>query len=345
MITIAEIARLAGVSKATVSNVLNGRIDQVSPETRARIERIMKEHNYVPKRAARSLKSNRTRTIALLFPHLPVNLIANTFFFPGFLTGVAQACEESSYQLLITTSAKSCDTEFHYEALVQSRSVDGFIVSEIFFNDPRFAVLRKFNVPFVSIGKPEGDDVSWISWVDHNQEELSYRATKWLIELGHRRILFVGLSRGRIYTTQRLRGYSRALQEAGIPFEEELILTEEIRKEEVAERLKGLLKKGLSFSALFVIAESLAFSALKALQDLGLRIPQDVSILGNIETDNYRFYVPQLSGIRVQTEELGYETARLLVTLIEGKIEGPVGKYIEADFVEGYSVGPYGERG
>lgn len=344
MVTIAEIARLAGVSKATVSNVLNGRTDQVSPETRARIEQIMKECGYVPKRAARSLKSNRTRTIALLFPHLPANLVANTFFFPGFLSGVARACEESSYQLLITTSAKSCDTEFHYEALVQSRSVDGFIVSEIFVDDPRFSVLRKFNVPFVSIGKPEGEDVSWISWVDHNQEELAYQATRRLIDLGHRGILFVGLSRGRVYTMQRLSGYRRALEEAGIPIREELLITEEMRKEDVAGKLEDLWSKGARFSAVFVIAESLALSALKALQDMGLRIPQDVAILGNIETDNYRFYVPQLSGIRVRTEDLGYETARLLVDLIEGKVTAQVGKYLEADFVEGCSLGPYIER-
>ncbi|MBC7218306.1 MAG: LacI family DNA-binding transcriptional regulator [Candidatus Caldatribacterium sp.] len=341
MVTIAEIARLAGVSKATVSNVLNGRTDQVSPETRARIERIMKECGYVPKRAARSLKSNRTRTIALLFPHLPASLVANTFFFPGFLSGVARACEESSYQLLITTSAKSCDTEFHYEALVQSRSVDGFIVSEIFVDDPRFSVLRKFNVPFVSIGKPEGEDVSWISWVDHNQEELAYQATRKLVELGHRDILFVGLSRSRVYTMQRLSGYRRALEEAKISIQEQLILTEEMKKEELPARLQKLLQKGIGFSALFVTDGPLTLSALRALQDLGLRIPQDVSLLGNIEGDNDRFYFPRLSGIRVKAEELGYETVKLLVQHIEGKMQVPVGKYIEADFVEGYSVGPY----
>jgi LacI family transcriptional regulator len=345
MMTIAEIARLAGVSKATVSNVLNGRVDQVSPKTRARVERIIKEYGYVPKRAARSLKSNRTRTIALLFPHLPANLITNTFFFPGFLSGVARACEEASYQLLITTSARSCDTEFHYEALVRSQSVDGFIVSEIFVNDPRFGVLREFRIPFVSIGKPEGEDVSWMSWVDHNQEEVSYNAVQRLLELGHRDIVFLGLSRGRVYTMQRLAGYSKALKERGIPLREELILTEEIEKDKVAEKLGKLKEQGIAFSALFVIDESLALSALRALQDLGFRIPQDVSILGNIETDNYRFYVPQLSGIRVRTEDLGYETARLLIDLIEGKVQGPVGKYLEADFVEGCSIGPRGERG
>lgn len=341
MVTIYEIARLAGVSKATVSNILNGRFDQVSPETRARVERVIKEQGYVPRKAARSLKSNRTRTIALLFPHLPAMLISNTFFFPGFLTGVARACEEESYQLLITTSAKSCDTDFHYEALVRERSVDGFIVSEIFFDDPRFSVLREFGTPLVSIGKPEGEDISWISWVDHNQEEISYQAVQRLLGLGHRDILFVGLSKNRVYTAQRFRGYERALKEAGVPPREELVLAEEMRKEEVAEKMKEILAQGVTFSALFVIAESLAFSALRALQDLGFRIPQDISILGNIETDNYQFYLPQLSGIRVKTEELGYETAKLLVQCIEKKVQTPVGKYIEADFVEGCSIGPY----
>jgi len=144
---------------------------------------------------------------------------------------------------------------------------------------------------------------------------------------------------------QRLAGYSTALKERGIPLREELILTEEIEKDKVAEKLEKLKEQGIAFSALFVIAESLALSALRALQDLGFRIPQDVSILGNIETDNYRFYVPQLSGIRVRTEDLGYETARLLIDLIEGKVQGPVGKYLEADFVEGCSIGPCGERG
>ncbi|MGQ9622877.1 MAG: LacI family DNA-binding transcriptional regulator, partial [Candidatus Caldatribacteriaceae bacterium] len=345
MMTISEIARLAGVSKATVSNILNGRFNQVSPGTRARVERIIKEYGYVPRKAAQSLKSNRTRTIGLLFPHLPAMLVANTFFFPGFLSGVARACEEENYQLLITTSAKSCDTGFHYETLVRGRSVDGFIVSEIFFDDPRFTVLREFNVPFVSIGKPEGKDVSWINWVDHNQEEISYQAVQRLLKLGHRDILFVGLSRDRVYTAQRLWGYRRALKEAGILMREELVIAEEMKKEEVAEKLQRILAQGITFSALFVIAESLAFSALRALQDLGFRTPQDVSILGNIETDNYRFYFPQLSGIRVRTEELGYETAKLLVRCIEGKVETPVGKYIEADFVEGCSIGPRKERG
>lgn len=345
MMTIAEIARLAGVSKATVSNVLNGRTDQVSPETRARIERIIKEYGYVPKRAARSLKSNRTRTIALLFPHLPANLIANTFFFPGFLSGVAKACEESSYQLLITTSAKSCDTEFHYEALVRSRSVDGFIVSEIFYNDPRFSVLRKFGVPFVSIGKPEGDDVSWISWVDHNQEELAFQATQRLVNLGHRNILFLGLSRGRVYTLQRLRGYERALEEAGIPLREELLVTEEMREQDVAKKIAMLWNSGVRFSAVLAISEPFALSALKTLQDMGLRVPDDVSVFGDITTENSQFYTPPLSGIRARTYELGYETATVLLNIIERKITTRVEKYLEAGSVKGSSIGPCKGRG
>ncbi|HSV32319.1 MAG TPA: LacI family DNA-binding transcriptional regulator [Atribacteraceae bacterium] len=337
LLTISEIAFLAGVSKATVSNVLNERTKQVSPKTRQRIETIIKENGYVPRHSARSLKTNRTKTLGLLFPHLPAAFFTNTFFFPGFLTGVAKACEKFSYQLIITTSSKSCDTSFHYESLVQSKSVDGLIVSEIFIDDQRFSVLEQFDIPFVSIGKPEGRDINNISWVDHDQEQVAYQAVRYLIDLGHRDILFLGLSPSRVFTKQRLEGYKRALMDSKIPFQEDLIICEEITKGEVKKALSRPLNKGVDFSAIFVISEPLVLESMKALKELGLRVSRDISFLANIETDNYLYYVPPLTGIKIKTEELGFETAKLLVQIIEGEIRKPVGKFLEADFVEGAS--------
>ena len=340
MLTISEIAALAGVSKTTISNVLNGKLEQVGPLTRQRIEALIKEHGYVPTQAARSLKSKRTKTLGLLFPHLPAAFVSNTFFFPGFLTGVARACEEYSYQLFITTSAKSCDTEFHYESLLKSRSVDGLIVSEIFSDDQRFPILEQFGIPFVSIGKPEGNDVADISWVDHNQEKISYHAVLRLLEHGHRDILFLGLSSFRVFTKQRLRGYKKALMEAQVPFRKNLVLCEEISAGEVKENFVMLMQKGIEFSAIFAISEPLALGSLKALQDLDLGVPRDISVLANIETDNHLFYIPPLTGVKIQTEKLGYETAKLLIQNIEGEIKEPIGKYVDADFIQGSSCAP-----
>lgn len=341
MLTIAEIARLAKVSKTTVSNVLNGKVGQVGEETRKRILRIIEEYGYFPHQAARALKSKRTRTIALLFPHMPLRLVSNSFFFPGFLTGVAEACEDFSYQLLVTTSFKDCDTDFHYERLLKTRSMDGLIVSDIFYDDPRFAVLKKSSVPFVSIGKPEGGDTEEIYWVDHDQETMAEKAVDYLIQLGHRDIVFIGLSLKRVYTLQRLRGYQKSLKKAGIPFREELILCEEMWYEEAEEKIMAFLKNFSSFTAVFTIGGNLTLNSLRALERLFFRIPQDVSLLGNIEAERSEFLGVRLSGIRVYPRILGYVTAKTLVELIEGK-EKERGRFLEADFVEGESVRKWG---
>ncbi len=336
MVTIAEIARLAGVSKATVSNVLNGKIEQVGEETRQRILRIMEEVGYFPHQAARALKSKRTRTIALLFPHMPLRLVSSSFFFPGFLTGVAEACEDFNYQLLVTTSWKDCDTDFHYESLLRSRSIDGLIVSDVFYDDPRFALLKRADIPFISIGKPEGETGKDICWVDHNQEEIAEKAVEYLITLHHRDIVFIGLSQKRVYTLQRLRGYRRALERTSLPYRENLVLCEEMWGEEAEKRIALFLQSLPRFTALFTIGQNLTLNAVKVVEKLGLRIPQEVSILGNMETDLEKFLGFRLSGVGVKPQVLGYETAKRLIDLIEGKaIERE--KIIEAELVIGES--------
>jgi DNA-binding LacI/PurR family transcriptional regulator len=336
MLTIAEIAKLAGVSKTTVSNVLNGKLEQVGKETREKILKIIEESGYTPHQAARALKSKRNRTIGLLFPHMPLRLVSNSFFFPGFLTGVAEACERFGYQLLVTTSFKNCDTDFHYERLLKTRSIDGLIVSDVFYNDPRFAILQKAHVPFVSIGKPEGAKIEGIYWVDHDQEHLAERATEYLVNLGHREIVFVGLSLQRVYTLQRLQGYKRTLEKAGIPFKEEFILCEEMWGTEAEERIASFLQGVSSFTAIFSVGGSLTLNCLRALEKMNLRVPQDVSLLGNLETENDRFLGINLSGIRVKPRTLGYVTAKTLIELAEGK-EVERSQVLEAEFVEGAS--------
>lgn len=338
MLTITEIARLAGVSKTTVSNVLNGRYNQVGENTRKKILKIIEENGYFPRQAARTLKSNRTKTIGLLFPHIPLRLVSSSFFFPGFLTGVAEACQDFNYQLLVTTSWKDCDTEFHYENLLKNRSVDGLIVSDIFYNDPRFPILQKSKIPFVSIGKPEGNEVGGIYWVDHHQEKISEKAVNYLLNLGHRNIVFVGLSSHRVYTMQRLKGYQRALAKASIPFREELVLCEEMWGEEAERKILSFLKKINDFTAIFAISSNLTLSCIKVLEKMGLKIPQGISLLGNIEIEENRFLGINLSGIKVRPQALGCETAKTLIHLIEGK-EVEAGKYLKAKLVKGDSCG------
>jgi len=339
MLTISEIARLAGVSKTTVSNVINGKFEQVGEETREKILKIIEDNGYFPHQAARALKSKKTRTIGLLFPHMPLRLLSNSFFFPGFLTGVAEACQDFDYQLLVTTSWKDCDTDFHYENLLKSRSIDGLIVSDVFYNDPRFPVLREFKIPFVSIGKPEGGNPDGIHWIDHNQEEIAERAVDYLISLGHRDIIFVGLSLNRVYTRQRLRGYKKALEKASIPFREELILCEEMWGEEAKRKISSFLRKIVNFTAIFSIGgDNLTFDCVEVLENLGFLIPQDVSLLCNIEIEDNRFLGINPSGIKVNPQILGYETAKTLIYLIEDK-EVEMGKYLEAKLVEGDSCG------
>ncbi|MGQ9473884.1 MAG: LacI family DNA-binding transcriptional regulator [Candidatus Caldatribacteriaceae bacterium] len=264
-------------------------------------------------------------------------MVSSSFFFPGFLTGVAEACEDFSYQLLVTTSFRDCDTDFHYERLLKTRSVDGLIVSDIFYNDLRFAVLKKSSVPFVSIGKPEGGDIEGIHWVDHDQETMAEKAVDYLIQLGHRNIVFIGLSLKRMYTLQRLQGYQKSLQKASIPFREELILCEEMWYEEAEEKIMTFLQNLSSFTAVFTIGGNLTLNSLRALDKLAFRIPRDVSLLGNIEVERAEFLGIRLSGIRVYPRILGYITAKTLVELIKGK-EKEIGQFLEAEFVEGESI-------
>ncbi len=259
--TIKDIARLANVSTGTVSRVLNGR-PGVSPKTRALVLEVIHNLGYAPSPVARELVGRSVTVGVLLDPQVR----RYTPYFTLLLSALARALGQEGLRVAeIPTDARGLPLE---PAL-------GYILLGAHDHDPRVEYLKEQGLAFVLIGSYPG-----VFCLAPDDEDGAYQATRHLLELGHREILHLTGHPHRQAGRDRLRGYRRALEEAGVPFREELVLDADFDTLTAYRVLRRAWERGLRFSAVFAASDEMALGARAALEDLGLRVPQDVSLVG-----------------------------------------------------------------
>lgn len=288
--TLHDVARLAGVSVKTVSNVVNDYV-HVRPATRERVRAAIAELDYQPNLHARSLRSGRTGVIGLGVPELGLP------YFAELAEGVIEAAEARGLVVLIEQTGRDRDRELAALTSPRLRMVDGLLFSPLEMG-PEDAALVEVDTPLVLLGErvfnPRVDHVV-ISNVAGTRA-----ATEHLLALGRRRIAVVGHHPGEVVGTAglRLRGYREALEAAGITADEELLGEAGLwHRRQGAEAVRGLLARGVGFDAVLAFNDTLALGALHALQQAGLRVPQDVALIGFDDTDEGRYSLPTLSTI------------------------------------------------
>ncbi|MFA5006687.1 MAG: LacI family DNA-binding transcriptional regulator [Candidatus Izemoplasmatales bacterium] len=298
--TIRDIAREAGVSVTTVSLVLNDRPNTVSEATAVRIREIAARCNYVPNHFAVGLVTKKTSTIGLILPD-----IANTFF-AELAKSVDGFCTASGYSMILSNTNNDPAKDLSAVTLLVNRGVDGLIIAFSQDEDKErsaafIALLDDLGVPFVALD-------SWIeglkcSGVSIHHSKGGQIATNHLIALGHRRIGCITGPRGSYTAERRLKGYRIALAEANIPYDEAIVAAGDYRFDGGRNAARVLLDGGVT--AIFASNDLMAYGAYQAVQERGLKVPDDVSIVGFDDLFFSTILPTPLTTIHQSVSELG----------------------------------------
>jgi DNA-binding LacI/PurR family transcriptional regulator len=313
-LTIEHIASLAGVSRSTVSRVLNNH-SGVKPSVRERVLTVIRQQNYAPHAAARSLASARSDSIGVLVPRSAAVSLADPFI-ATMIQLLFEASAQQGYFAMLAMLTADREAGF-YDRILRGRHFDGVIMFSSDIDDPILPLLIKDGSPLVIIGRhPYFTNVAW---VDVDNREGAHAAVSHLIELGHRRI---GLINGQLQMENALArrdGYKQALLENGIPIESELMVEGFYAQMPAFQAMQRLLDLPEPPTAVFASSDPMAIGALNAIHARGLRVPEDIAIAGY---DDLRFAAdsnPPLTSVKQPVEELSVQAVRLLVEQIKGE--------------------------
>lgn len=329
----ADLAKIAGVSKSTVSRALAGS-ELVNKDTRELIQKLAAEHNYRINTNARNLFLKKTRTFAVLLPSADKSdwSISDPFFLE-LLGGIAEATNETGNQLLLAKT--HAQTGNWIDDYINANSPDGVIlVGQGAQHEKINEIARSFSA--LSVWGAKVDDNQVYPTVGSDNELGGYKAAKHLIEQGRRHIAFLG------YTSPpeiklRHSGYRRALEEAGIAVDRELECPARHSRSAGYISTRQLIEKDVPFDAIFAASDLFAMAAITALHEAGIRVPEDVAVVGYDDVAISAFYNPPLTSIRQDRAKGGRLLVENLLAAISG--EAPTSKLLDTELIVRKSSG------
>jgi len=313
-----DIADLAGVSQATVSRALRNS-PLVREETRNRIQQIARDLNYFVNRNAAGLRTHQSNTIALLlFDDTDGTDKKMNLFFLSMLDNITRAAARLGYDVLVSLQQLTDDWHIEYQA---SHRADGLIL--LGYGDyaeyrEKLAALAAANTRFIIWGPITKDQPGHSFGCDN--ENGGHRATKHLIDLGRRRIAYLGrMARRSPEHAARYDGYARALREGGLEPDNRLRVPTDNSESLGYEAVQQLLERGDSFDAIFAVTDLIAIGAMRALLDAGLRVPDDVSVVGFDDMPLAAYVTPRLTTVQQNAQMAGDGLVEGIVNLIKGE--------------------------
>ncbi|WP_224360758.1 LacI family DNA-binding transcriptional regulator [Hyalangium versicolor] len=308
-VTLEEVARRAGVSPSTVSRILNGTA-RVRESKRQAVERAIADLDYRPNVMAQGLARGSSMSVGVITQD-----IASPFFNES-LKGIEDSLAKAGYAPLFVSGHWKKEKETECMSLLAARRVDGVIVLTGMIDD---AALLSYaaRLPLVITGRNlQGTNVVSIQ---ANNEQAGYDATRHLLDLGHTRIAHISGPEVNVDAQDRLAGYRRALTEAGLPVEERLITYGDFHETSGLLAVNQLLESRLNFTALFVANDQMAYGARLALYRKGIRVPEDVSIIGFDDLPSSLYTTPPLTTVRQPAYDLGKIAGDAMLGLIQGE--------------------------
>lgn len=327
-VTILDVARAAEVSPSTVSNLLNGRAERMRPSTQDRIQQAITKLGYRPNLTARGLKKGSAPLIGLIVPS-----VANPFF-GIFARHVEEVAMAGGYNVLLGNSGRDPVREQNYAEELWGYGVRGLILGSALPDFDHFAALCEMGLHLVAFERPtQQTDRYTIDSIGIDNVEGAYLAVKHLTDLGHRRIGFVSGAIQTVSRRDRLEGYRRALSEADIAFDESLIWQ---GKSDIdfgdAETMNmgqrgaaALLAQPNPPTALFTINDMIAFGSYAAARDLGIRVPDDLSIVGFDDIALTEIVDPPLTTVKQPIEEIARCAVERLLGRLQDDLTEPLG--------------------
>ncbi len=336
-LNIDDIARLAFVSRSVVSRVLNNR-PNVSNEARARVQKIIERYNYRPSATARSLATDRTYEISILAPRKKDDVLANGFWSLIFL-GISEQCIKRGYFVSLTMISGEMEAHLN-DRILNGHNFDGYILISKEVADQTLPALRKREMPTVLIG--HDPDFPDLHSVDVDNVDGGYKATKHLLDFGHRHVAAIT---GPLHTQEsvdRLDGFKKAHREVAVPVTETLCVEGEYSQQGGYECMQRLLDHTPRPTAVFCVSDAQAAGALLALHRAGLTVPGDVSVIGYDDLPISRFTIPPLTTIHQPIYRMGERAADIVIDQIEGKNKEVLHVHLQADLVIRETCGPAG---
>ena len=314
-VTSREVAERAGVSRTTVSFVLNDAplSQSISEETRARVFAAARDLGYVPDAAARTLASGQTRTLGLILPdphHLEVDA-----FVPQLLYALTEVCNENGFRVILEGVRETGGNA--YRSLVAAKHIDGMVVLNPRLDDAdtQLPELIDSGFPVVLVSSSDYPQAYTVT-----QTPLMAAAVQRLVSLGHERIAHITYApltyQGAL---DRLDVYKRTLSEAGLPVRDDWVREGDFSAASGFEQMRSLLEHAPPFTALFAGNDTIALGALAAIHQAGLRVPEDIAVIGYDDIPTAAYAVPPLTTVRTNPKDQGRRAGELLVKLVMGE--------------------------
>ena len=308
-VTLREVAQRSRVSISTASRALNGRSD-VSKDVQERVQAAARELQYTVNQHARALRDGTSKTLGVVL----YDARATSFNGP-LLRGIYDAATPRGYSVMVCDAGGSVEAERHAYQQLLERRVDGVLINSGVGGAEPLRSLATASMPFVVLNRrvEDADGVA-ADYVLIDAEQGSYLATRHLLELGHERILYHTLPAASVPSLERSPGYRRALAEYGIAFASEYVLESKITLEDTHARvLEAMGRLRPRPTAVVAFNDLHATAVLKALHDLGLRVPEDIAVVGQNNQDFTPFLVPPLTTVAHTVQQLGRQGAELLL--------------------------------
>ena len=313
--TIDDVAKLAGVSSATISRVVN-QSAYVNPETVQKVQDAITALSYRPSSAARILAQRKTETIGLLVPEISEN-----FFIP-LLRGIEQAASQAGFSLLIhTMNYKPKDNPY---SMLGEHNTDGLLVFSDSLDPKELARLKQAGFPVVLIYQDAPEELQIPSITIENKQGTKDLINHLIETHGRRRIVNLSGPQTANDAVWREKGYRQSLQEHDIPYDPALVVPGNFNSDCAQNAIGELIKQGIAFDAVFSGDDGSALGVLAALREAHIRVPEDVSVVGFDDVDFASHIHPALTTVHAPTEQVGQQAVEQLLKLIKGKTVEPV---------------------
>jgi len=309
-LTLEDVARISGVSRSTVSRVINTD-PNVGERTRQKVQEVIQNLNFQPNMAARGLAAGSTKVIGLVIP-VGISSIFSDPYFPLVIQGVSSACNHLGYSIMLWL-AKPLYERKTISQIIYNGLIDGVIVLATLLDDPLIDSLSESNRPFMTIGRHPTNEK--INYVDVDNRSGAYLAVSYAIRAGYHRVGLIGGPRNTISGLDRYQGYLDALRQFGLPVIPELVTESDYSDAGSYQTMKRLLP--FHPDAVFAASDAMAFAAIRAIQEVGLSVPKDIAIVGFDDIPPAATSKPPLTTVRQPILQTGKIAAEILIDMIE----------------------------
>jgi len=320
-VTLEMVAQEAGVSASTVSRILNGTAAVSEPKRRA-VDQAIARLGFVPNPVARGLAGGRTLSVGVVTQAL------DSPYYGAALRGIEDELDKAGYSALFVSGHWNAAAEARCIETLRSRRVDGIVVLTGRLSDRALRACAK-SLPVVVTGRSLR--APGLYALNFDDFEGGRQATQHLLSLGHRRVAFIAGDPAHPDANERHRGYRAALEEAGVAYDARLVVPGAFHEESGLRAVESLLKKGVGFTAIFAANDQMAFGAALGLQRHGLRVPDDVSLVGFDDLPGSLYSIPPLSTVHQPLYEVGVLAASAMLQLLRG--EAPVAQMPAPRFI------------